>query len=66
MKQLFTGFLLCCLSLYSFAQEFVTPSNRVLNTIQVRASPDTNGAIVGQLNPSQELEYLGSIAWIFY
>lgn len=63
MKQFITGLLLFWFGVCSFAAEYVTPSDRVLNTIQVRSSPDANGPVIGQLNPGQELEYLGSIPY---
>lgn len=63
MKHLIVGFLLSWFSFYASATEYVTPSDRVTNTIQVRRSPDVNGAVLGQLSAGQQLEYLGSIPY---
>jgi competence protein ComEC len=63
MKQFIIGFILSCVSVFSLAAEYVTPSNRVATTIQVRNSPDANGSVLGQLSSGQELEYLGSIPY---
>jgi competence protein ComEC len=63
MQHIIIGFFLFCISFFALATEYVTPSERVKNSMQVRASPDADGAILSQLNSGQELEYLGSIPY---
>ncbi len=63
MKHLIAALLFSWLSCTALATEYLTPSDRVLNSLQVRASPDANSAVLGQLNVGDELEYLGSIPY---
>lgn len=63
MKQFIAALFLSWLSCSVLATEYLTPSDRVQNSLQVRVSPDANSAVLGQLNIGEELEYLGSIPY---
>lgn len=63
MKYFITGFVLCCLSVFSLAAEYVTPSYRVSKSITVRSSPFEESEPLGQLKVNEQLEYLGSVPY---
>ena len=57
----FTAMLLLLASAASFSQALVTPTDRVVNGVRIRAAATTQSEEIGKLLPNETAEFLGEV-----